>query len=67
VEFRNDAGGNVHTVVGKLSFDKQKLLDNINAMIAQIHKMKPQTAKGVFIRKVVLKGTMTPAVYLNVA
>jgi large subunit ribosomal protein L1 len=67
VEFRNDMGGNVHTVIGKLSFDKQKLLDNINAMMAQIHKMKPQTAKGVFIRKIVLKGTMTPAVYLNVA
>jgi large subunit ribosomal protein L1 len=67
VEYRNDAGGNVHTVIGKMSFDKQKLLDNINAMVAQIHKMKPQTAKGVFIKKVVLKGTMTPAVYLNVA
>ncbi len=67
VEFRNDAGGNVHTVVGKMSFDKQKLLDNINAMVGQIHKMKPQSSKGVFIRKVVLKGTMTPAVYLNVA
>src|SRR5271168_4237339 len=38
VEFRNDAGGNVHSVVGKLSFDNQKLSDNITAMIAQIHK-----------------------------
>jgi large subunit ribosomal protein L1 len=66
VEFRNDAGGNVHSVVGKMSFDKQKLMDNINAMIAQIHKMKPQASKGHFIKKVVLKGTMTPAVYLNV-
>ncbi|MGA3066292.1 MAG: 50S ribosomal protein L1 [Tepidisphaeraceae bacterium] len=66
VEFRNDAGGNVHTVIGKMSFDKQKLLDNIGAMVAQIHKMKPQTSKGVFIKKTVLKGTMTPAVYLNV-
>src|SRR6186997_1877384 len=46
VEFRNDAGGNVHSVVGKISFDKPKLIDNINAMIGQIRKMKPATSKG---------------------
>jgi large subunit ribosomal protein L1 len=66
VEYRNDSGGNVHTVVGKLSFDNNKLVDNINAIIAQIRKMKPQTSKGQYIKKVVLKGSMTPAVYLNV-
>jgi large subunit ribosomal protein L1 len=64
VEFRNDAGGNIHSVVGKLSFSKDKLIDNINAMLAQVRKMKPQTSKGQYIKKAVLKGTMTPAVYL---
>jgi large subunit ribosomal protein L1 len=66
VEYRNDSGGNVHTVVGKLSFDNNKLVDNINAIIAQMRKAKPQTSKGQYIKKVVLKGSMTPAVYLNV-
>jgi large subunit ribosomal protein L1 len=66
VEFRNDAGGNVHTVVGKMSFDKGKLTDNVNAMMGQIRKMKPQTSKGAYFKKVVLKGTMTPAVQLAV-
>src|SRR5437016_4368080 len=66
VEFRNDAGGNVHSVVGKVSFDKAKLIDNINAMVTQIRKMKPMTSKGAFFKKVVIKGTMTPAVQLNV-
>lgn len=66
VEFRNDAGGNVHTVVGKLSFDNQKLHDNINAMVATIRRLKPQTSKGHYIKKVILKGSMTPAVYLNI-
>src|SRR3989440_11386083 len=66
VEFRNDAGGNVHSVVGKVSFEKQKLTENISAMVNQIRKMKPQTSKGVYMKKVVLKGTMTPAVPLNV-
>lgn len=66
LEFRNDAGGNVHTVVGKLSFDKQKLADNIQAMIDVVRKLKPQAAKGTYIKKVVLKSSMSPAVYLNV-
>jgi large subunit ribosomal protein L1 len=66
VEFRNDVGGNVHSVIGKVSFDKTKLVDNANAMIAQIRKMKPATSKGAFFKKVVLKSTMSPAVYLNV-
>jgi len=67
IEFRNDAGGNIHTVVGKVSFDNQKLVDNINAMIAQIRKMKPATSKGHYIKKVVIKSTMSPAVPLAVA
>src|SRR5207247_1361529 len=66
IEFRNDAGGNVHSVVGKMSFEKPKLIDNINAMVTQIRKMKPMTSKGAFFKKVVIKGTMTPAVQLNV-
>src|ERR1700761_666697 len=67
VEFRNDTGGNVHSVVGKVSFDKGKLVDNINAMITQVRKMKPQTSKGAFFKKVVIKATMTPAVQLAVS
>jgi large subunit ribosomal protein L1 len=66
IEFRNDAGGNVHTVVGKVSFKSSDLVDNINAMIVHIRKLKPATSKGHFFKKLVLKGTMTPAVYLNV-
>jgi large subunit ribosomal protein L1 len=66
VEFRNDSGGNVHSVVGKVSFDNAKLVDNANAMIAAVRKLKPQTSKGAYFKKVVLKGSMTPAVVLNV-
>src|SRR5687767_9177463 len=66
IEYRNDAGGNVHSVVGKVSFENKKLVDNINAMVGQIRKMKPATSKGAFFKKVVIKATMTPAVQLNV-
>ncbi len=67
VEFRNDTGGNVHSVVGKLSFDKEKLVDNANAMINQIKRMKPASAKGHYFKKVVIKGSMTPAVQVAVS
>jgi len=66
VEFRNDKDGNVHTVVGKLSFSSEKLVDNAKAMIDTVRKLKPQTSKGAFFKKVVLKSSMSPAVYLNV-
>ncbi len=66
IEFRNDTGGNIHCVVGKLSFDKNKLVDNINAMVAHLRKMKPQTAKGLFFKKGVIKATMTPGVFIEI-
>ena len=66
IEFRNDSGGNVHCVVGKLSFDKGKLVDNINAMMTTIRKLKPATSKGAYFKKVVVKASMTPAVQLTV-
>ncbi|HSI34671.1 MAG: 50S ribosomal protein L1 [Phycisphaerae bacterium] len=65
IEFRNDSGGNVHCVVGKVSFESPKLADNINAMVGTIRKLKPQTSKGAYFKKVVIKATMTPAVQLN--
>ncbi len=66
VEFRNDDGGNVHAVVGKKSFDAQKLVDNAQAFIDTITKMKPTTTKGVYVKKISLSGTMTPGVLITV-
>ena len=66
IEFRNDSGGNVHAVVGKLSFDNAKLVENINSLIGTVRKLKPQTSKGAYFKKVVVKATMTPAVQLTV-
>jgi large subunit ribosomal protein L1 len=67
MEFKNDAGGNVHTVVGKQSFDGSKLVENIQAFMAVIKKMKPPTIKGVFIKKVTISATMSPGVQVNTA
>jgi large subunit ribosomal protein L1 len=66
VEFRNDTGGNVHCVVGKLSFPPEKLEQNAQAFLDLIGRMKPASAKGVYIKKVSLAGTMTPGVIVQV-
>jgi large subunit ribosomal protein L1 len=62
VEFRTDAGGIVHAVVGKLSFDKQKLAENIRAFLAHIQALKPATVRGQYIKSVALSATMSPSV-----
>ncbi len=67
VEYRNDAGGNVHVPVGKLSFQVEDLVANIEALIRRIEASRPSSAKGIFIEKVVLSSTMGPGLRLNVA
>jgi large subunit ribosomal protein L1 len=67
VEFRNDAGGNIHAVVGKLSFDDEKLTQNAQAFLEQIKKMKPSAMKGTYIKKVCLSATMSPSVMVDLA
>lgn len=62
VEFRNDKGGNVHAMVGKMSFDAPKLVENINAFIKFVDAMKPQSIKGTYIKGVAICGTMSPSV-----
>jgi large subunit ribosomal protein L1 len=67
VEFRNDSGGNIHAVVGKLSFDETKLTENAEAFIEQIQKMKPQSMKGTYIKKICLTATMSPSVLVDLS
>ena len=65
VEFRNDAGGNVHVVVGKQSFEKEKLVDNIDAFVSHIKKIKPAAAKGTYIKKMSISATMSPGITID--
>jgi large subunit ribosomal protein L1 len=62
VEFRNDAAGIVHCVVGKLSFEQEKLADNVEALLGYVRSLKPNSAKGVFIRSITLSATQMPGV-----
>jgi large subunit ribosomal protein L1 len=62
VEFRNDSGGNVHAVVGRLGFEDQKLKDNIQAFIDHIVGLKPAAVKGTYVRGISVCATMSPGI-----
>ena len=65
IEFRNDAGGNIHAVIGKLSFSDQDLAANAHALINTLRKMKPATAKGHYIKKVTIHSSMSPGIPID--
>jgi large subunit ribosomal protein L1 len=64
VEFRAEKGGIVHAPLGKLSFDSAKLVENVKAFLDALSKAKPSSAKGQFLKKVVLTSTMGQGVKL---
>jgi len=66
VEFRNDNGGIVHAVVGKMSFDAPKLKDNIETFIHFVLNLKPQSVKGQYVKSVAVCATMSPSVRIAI-
>ncbi len=66
VEFRNDKDGNVHAVVGKLSFDAAKLAENVKAFINHVNGLKPQAVKGQYVKGIALSATMSPSVRMQI-
>jgi len=65
IEFRNDAGGNIHLPVGKTSFPDADLKENIEAAIDHFTRLKPPSAKGTYFKRVCLAATQTPSVTIN--
>ena len=66
VEYRTDSYGNVHGLVGKVSFTEEELKDNIKAFVSVILKSKPSVVKGVYVKNVSLSTTMGPGIKLDV-
>jgi len=62
VNFKNDDTANVHQVIGKVSFDEKKLLENYQAFLDAIKKVKPAAAKGTYIKNITLSSSMGPGV-----
>jgi large subunit ribosomal protein L1 len=62
VEFRNDKTGNLHIPIGKASFDEQKLLENAQAVVDAVNRVRPQAVKGQYVRRIVITSSMGPGV-----
>lgn len=65
VEYRVDKFGNIHAAVGRVSFDNEKLIENIKTMTAQMLRIKPQTVRGVYVRNVTISSTMGPGIRVD--
>jgi large subunit ribosomal protein L1 len=62
IEFRVDKAGNIHAPVGKVSFDSEKLVGNINSFIKEVVRLKPSAAKGQYVQGITVSSTMSPGV-----
>ncbi len=67
VAFRVDKKGNIHAGIGKVSFDAEKIAENITAFVSAINKQKPSSAKGRYIKNAVLSLTMSPAIKFDLS
>ena len=65
VEYRTDTFGNIHGVIGKASFSEADLLENFNAFMGQILRIKPSTVKGDYIKNVSISSTMGPGIKIE--
>ena len=65
VEYRTDSYGNVHALIGKVSFDTDKLVENLNSFVSLINKSKPATVKGKYILNISVSSTMGPGIKID--
>ena len=65
VQYKNDANGNIHTIIGKVSFDNAKLAENLRYVVTTVAKAKPASVKGVFINSITITSTMGPGIKLD--
>lgn len=67
VRYRNDKGGIVHCTLGKVAFDAAAIQGNLEALMADLKRLKPSTSKGVYVRKITLSSTMGPGLWLDMS
>ncbi|WP_314733338.1 50S ribosomal protein L1 [Anaerobacillus sp. CMMVII] len=67
IEYRVDKAGNIHAPIGKVSFDTNKLVENLNTVVETLVKVKPAAAKGTYMKNIAVASTMGPGVKVNVA
>jgi large subunit ribosomal protein L1 len=62
IEYRTDKQGNIHAPIGKISFDNEKLIENLQSLVDTLQKAKPAAAKGTYMRNITVSSTMGPGV-----
>ena len=67
IRYKNDKAGIIHTIVGKLDFDTQKLADNIASLISDLNKSKPASAKGKYMKNITISSTMGPGIKVDLS
>ncbi|MDI3496099.1 MAG: large subunit ribosomal protein [Patescibacteria group bacterium] len=67
VSFKNDDTGNLHAVIGKLSFSDEKLIENFQVFIEAVRRLKPSSAKGTFIKGITIASSMSHGVKVNIS
>ena len=65
VEYRTDTFGNIHSVIGKVSFSEEDLLANLDAFVSQILRIRPATVKGDYIKNISISSTMGPGIKIE--
>ena len=65
VEYRTDSFGNIHSIIGKASFDENKLVENLDGFVSTIIKLKPSTVKGDFVKNISISSTMGPGIKIS--
>ena len=65
VEYRTDSYGNIHGIVGKVSFEEKDLTENLNAFVKNILRLKPSTVKGTYVKNISISSTMSPSIKLD--
>jgi large subunit ribosomal protein L1 len=65
VSYRSDKGGIVHCTIGKVSFEVKALRENLEKLIVDLRRVKPSTAKGIYLRKIILSTTMGPGLVID--
>jgi large subunit ribosomal protein L1 len=65
IDFKVDKYGNIHTAIGKASFEGAKLKENAMELISALNKLKPSAAKGTYIKSVFISSTMSPSINID--
>lgn len=65
IAYKNDSYGNIHTIIGKVSFDEKKLAENLSYVVTTVAKAKPTSVKGAFIDSITITSTMGPGIHID--